>query len=59
MNKSFLKPFSITTILLLILMTAGEWFINKEIQTAHVIGWLFVATFIGALIGILNQKSIH
>lgn len=57
MNNSFLKIFSITTLVTLILMVLAEWFLNKTIQISHVIGWLFVATFIGALIGIIRQKS--
>ncbi len=59
MNTSFLKIFSIITMLSLLLLVAGEWLINKNIEMSHVIGWLFVATFIGALIGVSRQKSSH
>lgn len=59
MKNSFSKIFGVTTTITLILMIICEWFLNKEIQPSHVIGWLFVAAFIGALVGIIQQKSNH
>ncbi len=59
MKNSFLKSFVLFTIISLGLMVIIEWMINKNIEIAHVIGWVFVATFIGALIGISRQKHTH
>lgn len=57
MNNSFFKIFGIAFVISLILLAALEWSINKRLVTEHVIGWAFVAAFIGALMGIIIEKK--
>lgn len=59
MNSSFAKIFIQITLTSFIVLATIELLINEKNEVAHAVGWFFVATFIGALIGIIKQKNNH
>ena len=59
MNASFLKIFTITFILSLVVLTLIERLINGSNKMEHILGWACVAIAIAGLAGIMLNKNTN